>query len=116
MLAGVVMIMHVRILGVAVLMGMLVDVFVNMGVGVFVGVDLAPVSVLMAVSMDMLVGMQMPVFVFADHNEILSSKKLQVFHKPVVLIIMFKLTTVNNHQSISEKGWASRPPAAPSGA
>jgi hypothetical protein len=67
-LAGVVMIMHVRILGVAVLVGMFVDVFVNMGMGVFVGVDRAPMRVLMAVSMGMLVGMQMTVFVFADHN------------------------------------------------
>jgi hypothetical protein len=67
-LAGVVMIMHVRILGVDVLVGMFMDVFVNMGVGVFVGVDRALMRVLMTVSMGMLVGMQMPVFVFADHN------------------------------------------------
>jgi hypothetical protein len=95
MLAGVVMIMHMRILGVAVLVRMFMDVFVNMSVSVFVGVDRAPVSVLMAVSMGMLMGMQMTVFMFADHKRILPTEKLQVFHKPISLTVMFKLTIVN---------------------
>jgi len=68
-LAGVIMIMHVRILDMAMLMRMFMDVFVNVRVGVFVGMDRAPVSVLMAMSMGMLMGMQMTVFVFANHDK-----------------------------------------------
>jgi len=85
MLAGVVMVMHVHILGVAVLMGMLVNMFVNMGVGVFVSVGRAPMGMLMAVGMSVLMGMQMTVLMFTEHNKILPSEKLRVFHKPIKL-------------------------------
>jgi len=85
MLAGVVMIMHVHILGVAVLMGMFVDMFVNMGVGVFVSVDCAPMVMLMTMGMSVLMGMQMTVLMFAEHNKILPPEKLRVFHKPIKL-------------------------------
>ncbi len=93
--AGVIMIMHVRILDMAMLMRMFMDVFVNVRVGVFVGMDRAPVSVLMAMSMGMLMGMQMTVLMFANHKRFLPPEKLQVFHKPIGFTVMFKLTIVN---------------------
>jgi hypothetical protein len=94
--AGVVVIMHVDILGVAMLMRMFVDVFVNMGVGVFVSVDGAPMGVLVAMGMGMLMGMQVAVFMFANHKRILPSEKWRVFHKPIKSILMVELTNVNN--------------------
>jgi hypothetical protein len=103
MLAGVIMIMHVHILGVAVLMGMFVDVLVNMGMGVFVGVNRVPMSVLMAVSMGVLVGMQMTVFVFAFHDKILPTEKLGVFHKPIDSNIVVELTNVNKSRILRSK-------------
>ena len=82
-LAGVVMIMHVHILGVAMLMRMFMDVFMGMGVGVFVGVHGIPMGVRMAVLMGMLMRVQVPVLMFSFHGLILPSEKLQVFQKPI---------------------------------
>ncbi len=98
MLTGMVMIMHVGILGMAVFMRMFVDVFVNMGVGVLVGVNHVPVGVRMAMNMGVFMGMQVAVFVFPFHAEVLPSEKLQVFHKPIDSTIILLITSVNNHR------------------
>jgi hypothetical protein len=83
---GVLMVMHVAILGVAMLMRVFMDVFMGMRVGVFVAVDFALMSVRMAVRVGMLMSVQVHVFVFSFHGRFLPSEKLQVFHKPIYKI------------------------------
>lgn len=67
MFPRVLMVVHMRAALVGMVMTVLVQVFVSVGVGVFVNVRFAAVSMLMAVLVSMLVGVQMPVFVLSFH-------------------------------------------------
>lgn len=67
-IAGVVVVVGVRIGPVRMLMLVLVQVLVRMAVGMLVGVGFVPMGMFMGVGVTMLVGVQMLVFVFAFHQ------------------------------------------------
>ena len=57
MLTRVLVVMHMGISGVGMLVGVCMEMFMYMGVGVLVGVDLIPMGVFMAVHVGVLMGM-----------------------------------------------------------
>ena len=56
MLPGMIMVMHMRVHGMGMLMGMLVQVFVYVGVPMLMRVDFVPVRMFMAVRVRMFMG------------------------------------------------------------